>query len=257
MIKTIIVDDDLYHTEALTNLLTQYFKQVEIIATCQDVPNAVKKIDELRPHLVFLDIEMEPYTGFDVLEMVNERDFEVIFTTAYQHYAVQAIKASALDYIEKPLNKNDLAEALMRYKTKTGNIKMANLLANFKLDNEGQKIALYDKGGLSFFEIRKIVRCQSDNTYTEFFIHHDDKKQGIIRIEVSKGMAYFEDFLLGKGCFFRIHNQHLVNIYHIKRYAKEAGGYLVMDDQSNTSIPIARARKEDFLDFLRLKGIVI
>jgi two-component system LytT family response regulator len=254
MIKTIIVDDDFVHVESLVQLLNEDFKQVEIISTCTNVPDGVKKIEEMKPHLVFLDIEMSPYSGFDLLEMIDQRDFDVIFTTAYQKYAIQAIKASALDYIEKPVDKNKLAEALDRYKAKTGNLKMRNLLANFKLNDEDQRIALYDNGGLSFFEIKKIVRCQSDNTYTEFYILDDNK---IIRIEISKGLAYFEDFLLDKGFFFRIHNQHLININHIKRYVKDNGGYLIMDDKSGTTIPIARSRKDDFSVFLKSKGIIL
>jgi two-component system, LytTR family, response regulator len=257
MIKTIIVDDDLFHSEALVDLLNELFKHVEVIATCNNVHDAVKKINELKPQLVFLDIEMGTLTGFDLLEMIDERNFEVIFTTAYQQYAIQAIKASALDFIEKPIDKTKLAEALQRYKAKTGEARMVNLLSNFKLNEENQKIALFDNGGLCFFEVKKIVRCQSDNTYTEFFILDGNKKNESFKINVSKGLAHFEDFLLDKGFFFRVHNQHLINVNHIKRYVKDNGGYLVMDDMSGKTIPIARARRDDFLNFLKVKGIIL
>ena len=257
MIKTIVVDDDMLHLQSLIGLLNKHFKQVEIIATSSNVPDAVTVIECMKPQLVFLDIEMSPYTGFDLLEMVNERDFEVVFTTNYNKYAIQAIKASALDFIEKPINVDNLGEALRRYKEKTGKARMANLLTNFKLKDEDQKIALYDKGGLSFFEVKKIVRCQSDNTYTEFFILDEDKKNEVIRVEISKGMTYFEDFLIDKGFFFRVHNKHIVNTNHIKRYVREDGGYLIMNDKSKVTIPIARNRKEDFLNYLRSKGIIL
>jgi len=256
MIKAIIVDDDARHLESLVALLNEDFKHVEILATSTSVPDAAKKIDALKPQLVFLDIEMSPYTGFDLLEMVNERDFEVIFTTSYNQYAIQAIKASALDFIEKPINANILCEALARYREKTGKARMVNLLANFKLKEEDQKIALYVKGGLSFFEVRRIVRCQSDNSYTEFFIQDDEKINETIRIEVSKGLTCFEDFLIEKGFFFRVHNKHIVNINHIKRYVREDGGYLIMNDKSKVTVPIARNRKEDFILFLRKKEII-
>jgi len=258
MIKTIIVDDDSFHIESMLSLLNENFKQVEVIATSTNVPDAVKKIGELKPLLVFLDIEMSPYTGFDLLEMVEERDFEVIFTTSYQKYAIQAIKASALDYIEKPLNKALLAEALQRFKAKSGKAKVTNLLSNFKLNSESQKIALSDKSGLNFFELKNIIRCQSDNSYTEFIILSEgEKSKEIVKIIVSKGFNDFEDFLVDKGCFYRVHNQHLVNINHIKKYVKDDGGYLIMDDNLNVTIPVARSRREDFLSYLKTKGIII
>ncbi|HEY5510947.1 MAG TPA: LytTR family DNA-binding domain-containing protein [Prolixibacteraceae bacterium] len=257
MIKAIIIDDDVLHLQSLAELLNEHFKQVEIIATCNNVPDSVKIIDGLKPQLVFLDIEMSPYTGFDLLDMVNARDFEVIFTTNYNKYAIQAIRASALDYIEKPIRKENLGDALTRFKEKTGQIKMVNLLANFKLNFEDQKIALYDKCGLNFFEVKKIIRCQSDNAYTEFFIQDDEKINETIRIQVSKGMTCYEDFLIEKGFFFRVHNKHIVNINYIKRYAKEDGGYLIMNDKSKVTVPIARNRKEDFITFLKKKGIIL
>jgi two-component system LytT family response regulator len=256
MIKTILIDDDLLHLKSLEVMLNDHFKHVEIIGTSQNVPDAVNKIHELRPQLIFLDIEMGIHTGFDLLEMVNERDFEVIFTTNYQKYAVQAIKASALDFIEKPVRKANVEEALLRYKEKSGKGRMLNLLANFKLDDEYQKIALPDKRGLSFFEVKNIVRCQSDNSYTEFFILDDTYKQGdLTKIEISKGLAFFEDFLIDRGFFYRIHNQHLVNVNHIRKYIKCDGGYLTMVDGS--TVPVARNRRDDFIIYLQFRGIML
>lgn len=258
MIKTLIVDDDPFHLESLETMLNEHFKQVEIMATCQNVTDAVNQIDKLKPHLIFLDIEMGYYSGFDLLEMVSERDFEVIFTTNYQKYAIQAIKASALDFIEKPVRKDNLEEALQRYKGKTGKERVLSLLANFKLKDEEQKIALPDKNGLSFFELRNIVRCQSDNSYTEFYILGENYNPCLItKIVVSKGFNDFEDFLVERGFFYRVHNQHIVNIKHIKKYVKDNGGYLIMDDKTGVPIPIARARKEDFLNFLQSRGLIL
>jgi two-component system LytT family response regulator len=258
MIKTIIVDDDTQHLDSLSNMLNAHFKHVDIIATSNSIADAVKKIDALKPQLVFLDIEMGSLTGFDLLEMIRVREFEVIFTTCYQKYAIQAIKASALDFVEKPLNLNELSGALKRYKEKTGKIRMNNLLENFKINSEDQKIALTDKNGLNFYKTKDIIRCQSDNSYTEFFILNENDKQGqYSKIVVSKGFDAFEDFLVEKGFFYRIHNQHLININHIKKYVKEDGGYIIMDDNSNNTIPLARARKEDFIDFLRRRGIIL
>jgi two-component system LytT family response regulator len=258
MIRTILVDDDAQHLQSLASLLGEHFKQVEILAACASVPYAAQKIDELKPQLVFLDIEISPYTGFDLLEMVDERDFEVIFTTSYNRYAIQAIKASALDFIEKPINKDSLGEALLRYKEKSGKQKAQNLLANFRLNNEDQKIALPDKSGLHFYELKNIIRCQSDNSYTEFFIRGESQKEGSIqKILVSKAMKDYEDLLIGKGFFHRIHNRHIVNINHIKKFAKDSGSYMVMDDHTGETIPVARSYKDDFISFLRSKGIML
>jgi two-component system, LytTR family, response regulator len=258
MIRTILVDDDPKHLESLAGLLGEHFKQVEILATCANVPDAARKIDELKPQLVFLDIEMSPYTGFDLLEMVDERDFEVIFTTNYNRYAIQAIKASALDFIEKPLNKISLGDALFRYKEKTGKVKMQNLLSNFKLSYEDQKIALPDKSGLHFYELKNIVRCQSENSYTEFYIIDETKKSGATQqVVVSTAIKDFEDLLMDKGFFYRVHNQHIVNINYIKKFAKDNGSYLVLDVNPREMIPVARSRKDDFMGFLRSKGIII
>lgn len=253
MIRTIVVDDDLLHIESLVKILTENFKQVEIVATCSSVPIGVKMIDELKPQLVFLDIEMAPYTGFDLLEMVDERSFEVIFTTSYQKYAIQAIKASALDYIEKPLDGMMLSETLTRFKAKAGEAKIKNLLSNFKTNTQNQKIALCDNSGHNFFEVMNIIRCESDNSFTDFHIWDNNK---VVKFTVSKGLYHFEDFLFATGLFFRVHNKHLVNVNHIKKYAKDNGGYLIMDDKTGVTIPIARARKDDLMFFLRSKEMI-
>jgi len=120
------------------------------------------------------------------------------------------------------------------------------------------KIGLPDKDGVVFFDTRNIIRCQSENSYTEFFILEENaKKKEILKILVSKGFGHFEDFLLSKGFFYRVHNQHIVNVNHIKRYIKNNGGYLVMDDNQEDMVPVARARREDFLNFLKTKGIIL
>ncbi|MCL6102716.1 MAG: LytTR family transcriptional regulator [Bacteroidetes bacterium] len=119
-------------------------------------------------------------------------------------------------------------------------------------------IALPDKNGLNFFEIRKIIRCQSDNSYTEFFIlNESNHKLDVIKIVVSKGFDHFENFLLTKGFFYRVHNKHIVNIYHIDKYIKSDGGYLTMADDTNVVVPVARARKEGFMKHLKSMGILV
>ena len=126
-----------------------------------------------------------------------------------------------------------------------------------KTDLNNHLIALPDKNGLNFFDIKDIIRCQSDNSYTEFFIRDESNlKKDVIKIVVSKGFEHFENFLVAKGVFYRFHNKHIVNIYLIKKYIKSDGGYLIMDDNTCAIVPVARARKEDFLQHLKSKGIL-
>lgn len=120
------------------------------------------------------------------------------------------------------------------------------------------KIALHDKNELAFFEIKQIIRCKSDNSYTEFLILDDSGNQkGYFTKVVSKGIYHFEESLMSTGLFYRIHNQHIVNLVHIKKILKNNGGFVVMDDNTDEQIPIARARKDDFFNYLKEKGIII
>jgi two-component system, LytTR family, response regulator len=256
MIKTILVDDDIKHLGALQKILSADFKQVEILAACTNVPDAVAQINLLKPHLVFLDIEMGSYTGFDLLEMVDERNFEVIFTTSYQRYAIQAIKASALDYIEKPIIKENLAEAIQRFSNKTSQANIKNLLENFRLPNENQRIALPDGEGMHFFEANRIICCTTDNSYTYFFIKPDTTKAPVRRLAISRGLSYWEDFLFDKGFFYRVHNQYMVNINYIKLFVRKESAYLIMEHYGET-VPVARTRKDDLIRFLKTKGMVL
>lgn len=135
---------------------------------------------------------------------------------------------------------------------------MENQPAISKPDSDDRRIALPDKNGLNFFDLGKIIRCQSDNSYTDFFILDETtRKKCSIKVVVSKGFEHFEDFMTAKGFFYRVHNQHIVNVNHIKKYIKNNGGYLIMDDSTDIMIPIARARKENFLNHLKSRGIIL
>lgn len=135
---------------------------------------------------------------------------------------------------------------------------IVNQPINLRSNYFDQKIALPDKNGLNFFLVKQIIRCHSDNSYTEFFITDENlKKKGNLKIVVSKGFDHFEDLLVSTGHFYRVHNQHLVNTNHIKKYIKAKGSYLIMDDISGEMIPVARARKEDFINHLKMRGIMV
>jgi two-component system LytT family response regulator len=133
-----------------------------------------------------------------------------------------------------------------------------NLPINHSFQKEDRKIALPSKKGLNFYEVKNIIRCRSDNSYTEFFIIDNDQALSeFLKIRVSKGFDHFEEFLLSKGDFYRVHNQHLVNIIHIRKYIRTNGNYLIMDDFASEMIPVARSRKEGFLNYLKMKGVVL
>jgi len=135
---------------------------------------------------------------------------------------------------------------------------MENVAENSVLCPEEQRIALPDKDGFVFIELKRIIRCQSDNSYTDFFILDEtSKKKSSIKIVASKGFDHFEKFLISKGSFFRIHNRHIININHIVRYTKNGGGYIIMVDNLEGMVPVARARKDDFLNYLKSKGILL
>jgi len=256
MIRTILVDDDPKHLESLQKILNVHFKQIEIVATADNVPDGARKINELKPQMVFLDVEMGQYSGFDLLEMVDERDFDVIFTTSYQRYAIQAIKASALDYIEKPVDKEKLSEAIQRYRDKTVKNHINNLLENFRLPPQNQRIALADSNGMNFYETNRIICCISDNSTTYFQLKTEDPKTPVKRVAVSKGLSQWEDFLFAKGFFFRVHNKYMININYVKKFVKNENAYLLLE-HFQEHIPVARNRKDEFIQFLRAKGIVL
>ncbi|HBG53764.1 MAG TPA: hypothetical protein DDW70_06100 [Rikenellaceae bacterium] len=254
MIRTLIVEDDIMHARSLTDIIHEHFKNIQILSVCTNVPDAAQQIQELKPELVFLDVELGPLTGFDLLAMLNRRDFEVIFTTAYQKYAVQAIKMSALDYIEKPIDVNQLREALSRYKTKASEKKVQNLLVNLQSSEQDQKIALFDQGSFLFVRIKDIIRLRSENAYTEVYYLEN---QLVNKALMSKSIAFYEEMLDGKGLFYRIHNQHLINITFIKRLVLNSGCAVIMDDVERSVVPVARSRRDRFLSYLRHNGLMI
>lgn len=254
MIKTIIVEDDEMHARSLADTLATHFKNIQLLAVCNSVPQAMLQIPALKPQLVFLDVELGSLSGFDLLAMLKTRVFEVIFTTAYQKYAVQAIKMSALDYIEKPIDIKQLENAIARYSDKASENKIRNLLENFTSERNEQKIVLQEGGSSLFVCLKDILRLQSDNAYT--LVYYWDNKS-INKVVLSRNLSYFEDMLKEKGAFYRVHNQHLINIFYIKRLVQDKGCVVVMDDDKKTVVPVARARRDDFFDFLRNNGIII
>lgn len=238
MFKIVIIEDDSFAREMLSDLLVKHSDRYVVTAFFDSVKSSVKSIQSLAPDLVFLDMELTDGKGFDILEKLVKIPFEVIVTTMYDSYMLQAIKHSALDYLLKPVNSNDLTVALTRFENK-----MAESNADPKVNNNAHihKIVLPTSEGLLLLNISDIIRLESDGAYTVFYTG-DGKK-----FLTSRTLATYEEQLIPQS-FFRIHHSHLVNLNHIIKYVKGEGGYVIMSD--NSSVDVSRRKKEDFLKAL-------
>ncbi|MGI8891966.1 MAG: LytR/AlgR family response regulator transcription factor [Bacteroidia bacterium] len=244
MIKTIIIDDEARGRDTLKNLLKRYCFEVEVTGEAGSVLDGFKLINNEAPDLVFLDIEMPGHNGFDLLEMFKEIPFKVIFTTAYDKYAIKAIKYSALDYLLKPIDIDELILSISRVnntKKDAGQAKYDVLFNNIKSENKRKKVAIPDIEGLVFIYLDEIVRCESDSNYT--YIHLINKK----RITASRTLRDFEE-LFSEENFFRVHRSHLINLEHLKKYIKGEGGFAVMADDSK--VEVSRRKKSEFMEVL-------
>jgi two-component system, LytTR family, response regulator len=241
----IIIDDEKHCIKTLTNLLETNYKEVKILATCFEPLKAHHLILHHKPDFIFLDIEMPFLNGFDLLSKFDPLDFDVIFTTAYDSYAIKAIKFSALDYLLKPVGNEELSVAIEKIRHKHNTIskmqvQMASAVNNKQIPDT---IALPTSEGLTFTPVQDIVHCSADGSYTRMYMV--DKSE----IMLSKTLGDVED-LLGEYHFFRIHHSSLINLKQVKKYIRGEGGEVLMSN--GKSLIVARTRKTDFLNvFMR------
>lgn len=244
-LRAVIIDDEQINVENLTSILGNYCKNVEVVGSTTNSLIGIELIKETKPDLVFLDIEMPHASGIDVLESFTEIDFEVIFVTAYDHYAIKAIKLSALDYLLKPINifelKNAIEKVEKKHQSQSKNENKHVFLENIKSDQHNKKIALAGSDRVEFMALDSIIRCKGENNYTQFFFKNQKD------MLVSKTLKEFEN-LLSEYDFLRVHQSHLVNIRHIQSYVKTDGGYLIMSD--NSKIMVSRSKKDVVQDQL-------
>ena len=241
----IIIDDEKHCIETLTHLLETDFSEVKILATCTNSTKAYELILFHKPDFIFLDIEMPLLNGFDLITKFEHLDFDVIFTTAYDSYAIKAIKFSALDYLLKPIAKEDLAFAIEKIKSKQVSMSKAQLQMATAVHNKQlpDTIALPTTDGLSFASVNDIVYCIADGSYTRLFMA--DKTE----ILLSKTLGDVDE-LLAEYNFFRIHHSSLINLKQAKKYIRGDGGEVIMSNGHN--LLVARTRKTDFLNvFMR------
>lgn len=243
MLKSIIVDDELKSRETLKKMITTYCEGIEVVASCQSVDEAIQSINSLKPDLVFLDVQMQGETGFDLLSKLDSIKFEVIFTTAHSEYALRALRSSAIDYLLKPIDIGDLQKAVVKVENKQEyhfTKRLEQLLQNLKATNpENYKLAIPISDGLIFIKANEILYCKASGNYTEIFMN-DGKKH-----LVTRQLKEYEDILESMD-FFRIHHSFLINLNCIKSYVRGDGGYVIMSD--NTTIDVSRRKKEAFMD---------
>ena len=242
MIKAIIVDDEPYCCEALSILLDRYCPQVEVAGMYNSGAQALEPIFELKPQLLFLDIEMPRMNGFELLEKVKNQPFELIFTTSYDQYAIKAIRFSALDYLLKPIDREELQLSIQKVEQRLQAPLPQQIDMLFqKLQNPATlftKIAIPTMEGLQMVAVDTIVHCVSDSNYTVLTLKDRQK------VVASRTLKEIEE-LLEDYSFLRVHHSNLVNLNEICKYIKGEGGYLVMSDGS--SVNVSRSRKEGLL----------
>lgn len=246
-IKSVIVDDERNNCENLKELLGKYCPEVEIVGTAHSAAEGIESILRLKPSLVFLDIQMQGGSGFDLLEQIMTVDFEVIFVTAFDQYAIRAIRFCAIDYLLKPVDILELQAAVQRathkIRQRDPNLAMTTLLANRKTPTDDLKIALPTAERILFVLVSEIIRCLGENNYTTVFLKNGTS------VLVSKTLKEYEELLSDKG-FLRVHQSHLINHQYIRSFEKHDGGYLKMTD--GASVPISRQRKQQVLQQLKI-----
>lgn len=246
MIKAVIVEDELNSREMINNLITSHFNKINIVAETADVKNSIEAIKTHQPDLLLLDIDLPDGTSFDILKEIDYKKYKVVFITAHQEYAVQAIKFSAFDYILKPFQPAELIKTIEKVLeekiSEDYELKFQAIFSNFSSSLPGiKKIVLKTLDKIHIVDIKEIVRCESDNTYTTFHINTGKK------IIVSKSIKRFEEMLSGHG-FMRIHQSHLVNLNYISYFDKQDGGAVVMADKSH--IPVSNQKKSLLFKYL-------
>jgi two-component system, LytTR family, response regulator len=246
MIKAVIVDDEPFCCSSLVILLERYCPDVKVAGICHSGEDALSVIPEQQPQIVFLDIEMPGMNGFEMLEKLPAINFEIIFTTSYDQYAIKAIRFSALDYLLKPVDREELQRAVQKVIQRSNNAvpqQLEILLQKFHQPvSPTQKIALPSMEGLQMIDVNSIISCASDSNYTTFLLKNRKK------LIVSRPLKEIEE-LLDEYYFLRVHNSYLINLNEVDKYIKGEGGYLVMSDGS--TIDVSRSKKETLLNKLR------
>lgn len=250
MISTVLIDDDDNLREGMKLLLATYAPEIKVLGEANSVSSGVKLMEELEPEIVFLDIMMNDGTGFDILEQLNQKygniSSHIIFVTAHEKFAIKAFRFSALDFLLKPVDPEDLQAVVKKIKnitTKTSDYKHIELLLDniSKRNDSFKKIALSNSEGMHLFEIQDIIRCESEDNYTKFYFRNHKP------LLISKTLKEYDE-LLNEHNFERIHQSHLINLNELKSYIKKDGGFVIMSDDSK--LPVSQRKKDRLQELL-------
>lgn len=242
-LQTVIIDDEPNAVEFISSVIQDHCPELEVAGKAYNVTGGISKIEELKPDLVFLDVEMPNGTGFDLLSNFPEKEFDVVFITAFNHYAIKAIKFSAVDYILKPLNIEEFIGSVKKVLQKravsppSGNESFKVLMENLKTPVPS-RLAIPTADGMEYLNPKEIIRIEADRSYSWFYL------TGNRKILVSKNLKEFQD-LLSDRYFFRSHNSHLINLKFVHKFVRREGGFIEMQD--GEQIPISRNKKDLFL----------
>jgi len=245
LLSCVIIDDESDSINFISSILDEYCTNIEIVGKAQSVKEGIQIIRKTNPKLVLLDVEMPDGTGFNLLEKITDRNFQVIFITAYNHYAIKAIKFSALDYVLKPINIKELLYAINKAielpeQNQTIDHYYQTLIENLK-SPKPSKIGLTLSDGIEFIETDSIIRIKAEGSYSNLYL---TEARSIL---ISKNLGEFQELLV-ESSFFRPHHSHLINLKWVKKYVKSDGGYIIM--KNNEHVPLSKSKKEGFIQLM-------
>lgn len=253
MIRSIIIENEQKHSKHLSDLLTKHFPEIDVITICSNVPDAVSKINDIKPALLFLDVELHPYTGFDLLEQTPGIGYKVIFTTSYNKYAVRAFEFCALDYLLKPYGINELKRSIDRFKQsmETGSQiqQLESLLQNLKQSQiDDLEIYVPVKNGEHKLQLGNIICCATGGNGITFSLSNGES------VTISKTLNWVEE-RLSDYHFFRVHDSYLINLHHVKKFTHvREGAEVTLSDKK--IVEVSKRKKSAFLDAINQINIL-
>lgn len=246
MLKALIIEDEVDARSLLTKIIKDYCANLEVVASAGNIREGVDLIENHTPDIVFLDIQLEDGSAFQLLDKLTQRKFKIIFTTAYAEFALKAFRYEAIDYILKPYSPSQVVEAVSRVKDQNISSELFTNLQSIvenSISGNQKKINIATADGLHFFTPDNIIRAEADRSYSCIYLLSGEKKL------ISKPLKELEE-ILPKKYFFRTHASHLINLTHVKKLSNEDGGYILLTDGSQ--VPLARRRKVEFIEQLEL-----
>lgn len=241
MLKAVLIDDDQSNLSSLSEKISRHCRQVQIVDRCDNPEAGIRSIDELKPDLVFLDIEMPQMNGFVMLQQLTYRNFELIFVTAYDHYAIKAIRSCALDYLVKPVEAEELKRAVAmaeEKKKQPPSSSQLDLLIEHLQKKQTKLLTIPTSDGLQFINIENIIYLEARDNYSNIYLSTNQK------FLVSRTLKDFED-LLPSDIFIRIHHSTIVNKFYVDKYIRGEGGQVVM--RNGNVLDVSKRKKSDFL----------